>query len=374
MPSRLRIPSRWAACLLAAALLAGCGSAAAPTSGSPSQSSSSAAAGGKVQLLETGSTLLYPLFNIWVPAYQKNNPNVQITTQGTGSGTGIAEASKGTAQIGASDAYMSDSQVKGTPGIENIPLAISAQQINYNIPGLNSQHLHLSGPVLARIYEGKVTKWNAPAIAQLNPGVKLPNQTIIPVHRTDGSGDTFIFTQYLSFSDPSGWGKAVGYGTSVNFPAVPGGLGAEGNPGMVQALKGTPYSIAYVGISFLDQTDQAGLGYAALLNRAGSYVLPTASTISAAAASVASRTPADERISIVFTPGANAYPIVNYEYAIVSTKQSNTATATALKAFLSWCVNASDGNAASFLDQVHFIGLPPAIAQLSQAQISKIGS
>ncbi len=373
MQSRLRITSRWAVGVLAAVLLAGCGGAAAPA-GSSTAASSTSGGSGTIPLLETGSSLLYPLFNIWVKSYQSIAPSVQITTESTGSGTGISQAVKGTAQIGASDAYMSDSQIKQSPNILNIPLAISAQQINYNIPSLNSQHLHLSGPVLAQIYEGKVTKWNAPAIAQLNPGVTLPNQTIIPVHRTDGSGDTFIFSQYLSFSDPNGWGKAVGYGTSVNFPAVPGGIGANGNPGMVQALKQTPYSIAYVGISFLNQTNQAGLGYAALENKNGKFVLPTASTISASAASVGSSTPADERISIVFTPGDNSYPIVNYEYAVVSTKQANAATTKAVKAFLNWAVSSTGGNTSSFLDQVHFIALPPAIVQLSQAQISKIGS
>ncbi len=151
--------------------------------------------------METGSTLLYPLFNIWVPAYTQQHPNVQITTQGTGSGTGISEAVSGIAQIGASDAYMSNPLIKAHPRVLNIPLAISSQMINYNIPGLNKQQLKLSGPVLAGIYDGSIRFWDDPAIAKDNPGVKLPHNAIVPVHRTDGSGDTFIFTQYLSELD-----------------------------------------------------------------------------------------------------------------------------------------------------------------------------
>ena len=238
--------------------------------------------GAKVSLLETGSTLLYPLFNLWVPAYTKDNPNVQITTQGTGSGTGISMATNGTAQIGASDAYMSDALLSKNPGMLNIPLAISAQQINYNVPGLNNQHLRLSGPVLAAIYSGQITSWDDPQIAALNPGVNLPHKTIVPVHRTDASGDTFIFSQYLSFSTPK-WNNSVGYGTTISWPAVQGGVGANGNPGMVQACQQTPYSIAYIGVSFHEQVAKAGLGTALLKNRAGHFLLPNATTVGAAA-------------------------------------------------------------------------------------------
>lgn len=168
-----------------------------------------------VHMLETGSTLLYPLFNMWVPAYSKAHPEVQITTQGTGSGTGISEASSGIAQIGASDAYMSNAQITQEKGVLNTPLTISSQMINYNLPSLNNIHLNLSGPVLAGIYSGKITYWDDPELKKLNPSVSLPHSAIIPVHCTDGSGDTFIFTQYLSFSTPS-WGKGPGYGTTVS--------------------------------------------------------------------------------------------------------------------------------------------------------------
>jgi phosphate transport system substrate-binding protein len=332
--------------------------------------SSSTASAAEVHLLETGSSLLYPLFNLWVPAYSEHHPDVKITTQSTGSGTGIAEAVKGVAQIGASDAYMSDAQMKAHPGIINVPLAISAQMVNYNVPGLNHRHLKLSGPVLAGIYDGHIKYWNDKAIEELNPGVKLPHHEIVPVHRTDGSGDTFIFTQYLSFSTPS-WNNSVGYGTTVSWPAVQGGIGAEGNPGMVNASKGTPYSIAYIGISFKDATGSAGLGEAMLKNKDGHFVLPDAKTEQAAVNATASKTPADERISLIFAPGAESYPIINYEYAIISTEQPGE-TGKATREFLTWCVEPSGGNAPHFMKAVGFVELPSAIRELSKKQLATI--
>ena len=329
------------------------------------------AAAAEITLLETGSSLLYPLFNLWVPKYTAMHPGLRITTQSTGSGTGIAQAVSGVAQIGASDAYMSSPQLKKSPGILNIPLAISAQTVNYNVPGLNDKNLKLSGPVLAGIYGGKITKWNDPEIAKINPGVSLPDHGITPIHRTDGSGDTFIFTQYLAFSAPA-WGNSVGYGTTVSWPAVQGGIGAIGNPGMVQACGQTPHSIAYIGISFHAQIAKAGLGTVSLGNRAGNFVLPTPETVGAAASALEGKTPPDERISLIFAPGANSYPIINYEYAIVNQKQRSPEIATAVRDFLTWAVDPSGGNAPEFLKVVEFLPLPPKIADLSKTQIAKI--
>jgi len=334
-------------------------------------SSASSSSGGKIALLETGSSLLYPLFNLWVPDYTTKNPNIQLTTQSTGSGTGIAMATNGSAQIGASDAYLSDALMKKTPGMLNVPLAISAQQINYNVPGLNTQHLKLSGPVLSGIYGGKILYWDDPAIAQINPGVNLPHHAIVPVHRTDGSGDTFIFTQFLSDSTPQ-WNDSIGAGLTVSWPAVQGGIGAEGNPGMVQAIEQNPYSVAYIGISWLDQATKAGMGEAMLQNQAGNFVLPDETTVKAAAAAMFKKTPQDERISLIYAPGAQSYPIINYEYAIIQTKQPNQAEATALKAFLTWALSADGGGAATYLNKVHFQPLPASVSQLSIDQVNKI--
>ena len=231
-------------------------------------------------------------------------------------------------QIGASDAYLSDTMVKKNPTMLSIPLAISGQAVNYNLPGVTN--LNLSGPILAGIYSGKITMWNDPAIAAANPGVTLPAHVIIPVHRLDGSGDTFIFTQYLAASTPS-WAHTLKYGTTVSWPAITGEIGAKGNSGMLSAAAANPYSIAYIGISYADKVASAGLGEAALKNTAGNYVLPTPENIFAAADSVITTTPADERVSMIFAPGPMAYPIVNYEYAVVNSQQPDATTAAAIQ-------------------------------------------
>ncbi len=331
----------------------------------------SAFAAAQINILETGSSLLYPLFNLWVPSYAHMHPNVKITTQSTGSGTGISQSIAGIAQIGASDAYLSPAQMRMHSNMMNIPLAISSQMVNYNVPGLNYKHLNLSGPVLAGIYSGKIRNWNDEQIAKLNPGVKLPNHTIIPIHRTDGSGDTFIFTQYLSFSTPS-WANSLAYGTSISWPAVPGGLGAVGNPGMVTALTGSPYSIAYIGVSYRQAIDQHHMGTAALENRDGKFVLLTPHTVSSAAAQMVPKTPQNEAVSLIFAPGPDSYPIINYEYAIVSKTQPSAETAAALREFFSWAIRGDGGNAPKYLNPVHFAPLPPSVVKLSQAQIDQI--
>ena len=325
-------------------------------------------------LVETGSSLVYPLMNLWVPVYTKAHPDVQLTTASTGSGAGISQAVSGVVQIGASDAYMSDAQLAQGKML-NIPLAISAQQINYNLPEFNSVHLNLSGPVLAGIYDGSIRYWDDAKIKVINAkdAAKLPHQLIIPLHRADGSGDTFIFTQYLSDTTPS-WKSGPGFGTTVTWPAVANGTGQNGNPGMVQACQSTKYSIAYVGVSFLGQTDEAGLGYAALSNKAGKFVLPTDQTINSAASEMINQTPKDERISLIYAAGAQSYPIINYEYAIINPKQPNSETAGSLKNFLTWAISPQGGQNKDYLGQVHFIGLPPSVINLSKAQIAEIGS
>jgi phosphate transport system substrate-binding protein len=203
-------------------------------------------------LSESGSTLLYPLFTTWVDAYTKSHPGVQISVAATGSEAGIQGVLAGKIHIGASDAYMSDAEIRQHPQIINVPLAIAAQTINYNLPGLNAIHLKLDGPVLAGIYTGAIRNWDALQIAALNPGVKLPHHAIVPIRRAEGSGDTFVFTQFLSFSTPD-WENNQGFGTTISWPSVPGSATAVGNAGMVQALQSTPYSIGYVGVSFTDK-------------------------------------------------------------------------------------------------------------------------
>ena len=326
-------------------------------------------------IAETGSTLIYPLFKGWIDAYAKVDPGVHMTAGATGSGAGIAQAIARQVQIGTSDAYMSDNEAMANPQILNIPIAISAQTVQVNLPELRGRGLKLSGPVLAGIYSGSIRTWDAGPIAELNSGVGLPHHAIVPVRRAEGSGDTFIFTQFLSFSGPDthdSWEHTIGYGTTVNWPSVSGMLTASGNQGMVQTIAKTPYAVGYVGGSFQDDAAKAGLIAAMLQNQEGQFLLPTPATIAAAAAELTPRTPADERLTLVFAPGSNSYPLINYEYAIVSQQQQNQQTAQAISNFLLWCISQQGGSADSFLKPMHFIALPTSIRARSELQIAKI--
>lgn len=327
--------------------------------------------GKTIHIIETGSTLLYPLFNLWVPAYTKAHPNIRITTEATGSGTGIAQAAARLVQLGASDAYLSPALTHFHPGLINIPLAISSQMINYNLPGLNNRPLRLSGPVIAGIYTGTIRYWDAPAIRALNPGVPLPHHLILPIHRSDGSGDTFIFTQYLSFSTPS-WMRTTSYGTTVSWPPVRDGIGATGNPGMVQALDTNPYAIAYIGVSYRSAIVKDHLGQALLENRAGHFVSLTHAHVLAAVRARVAATPPNQAISLVYAPGVESYPIINYEYVVVEKRQPSSALATALRQFLDWAISSKGGNAPPFLNRVGFAPLPPRAILQSEKQISEI--
>jgi phosphate transport system substrate-binding protein len=371
--------------LVSAAALAACSSSSSSSSSTPATSapatsattstSPSAAAlptapsASSASLSETGSTLLYPLFNLWVPDYKTAFPQVTITTAGTGSGTGISSAAGGTADIGASDAYLSSADTTQYPTLENIPLAISAQMINYNLPSVKG-NLKLNGTILAEMYTGKITMWNDPAIKALNPGVTLPADKVIPIHRSDGSGDTFLFTTYLSKQDSS-WASSVGYDTTVAWPKVSTELAFKGNSGMVTGCQDNVGCIAYIGISYKSDTTKAGLGEAQVENGGGQYEMPTTSTIAAAAASFAT-IPANGAISLINSSASGAYPIINYEYAIVNTTQSSTTKAQDIKALLYWAI--TTGNSSKYLDQVNFQPLPPVAVTTSEALISKIGS
>lgn len=345
-----------------------------------------------VNVSETGSTLIFPLFKAWVDAYAKTDPGLHITVASTGSGVGISEAIAGHVEIGTSDAYLSDNQAMANPHLLNIPLVISAQTVDVNLPELRGRGLKLSGPVLAGIYSGKIRMWDAPPIAEMNRGLPLPHRTIVPVRRADGSGDTFIFTQYLTFStqspdsstqspdgftqSPNGstqsWGDTIGYGTTVNWPSVPGALAEPGTVGVLNTIARTPYALGYMGTGYEAEAAKDNLIVAMLQNQSGNFLLPNTATITAAAAELTPRTPPDERLSLVFAPGANSYPIINYEYALVSDQQPNQETARAVSNFLLWCVSPQGGSAPSFLGPVHFIPLPTSIRARSEIQIAKI--
>src|SRR5690242_8735600 len=251
----------------------------------------------------------------------------------------------------------------------NIPLAVSAQQVNYNLPGLRpATHLKLNGKILALMYQGSITSWNDPRIAAINPGVALPHTRVVPLHRADSSGDTFLFTSYLSTQDAP-WDRVTGYGTTVNWPPVPGARAETRNTGMVAGCRATPGCVAYIGIAYLTSATNGGLGYASLRNALGAYEPPTPKTIGTAVAGFVSTTPVNQTISMVDGPAVTGYPIVNYEYAIVSTRQRSAAKARDIKAFLRWVI--TEGNARQYLDQFRFqplrLTLLPA-ARASYAQ------
>ncbi len=368
--------------MAAAVGVAACGSPATATSDSsgssalpvadPSSSRGTlppAPAPGPQSLSESGSTLLYPLFNEWAQAYKSRFANVAITTAGTGSGVGISSAASGTADIGASDAYLSSGNLAKHPTLENIPLAIAAQLVSYDLPGLGG-NVKLNSTVLAEMYQGKIKMWNDPALRALNPGASLPAIKVIPIHRSEGSGDTFLFTSYLS-KPGSSWANSIGFSTTVAWPSVSGALAEKGNSGMIAGCAANPGCVAYIGISYLSQASAAGLGEARLLNGSGSYVLPSAASISAEAAGFAVNTPASGAISLIDGSAPDGYPIVNYEYAIVNTRQSSAGKAATIKALLNWIL--TTGSSATYLSKVNFQPLPPQVVTIADALIAGIG-
>ena len=354
----------------AVVVLTACGSSPGsrpPDAAQADAASSSAPASASRTLAETGSSLMAPLFALWASAYHARFSQVTLRTTSSSSGEGISSAAGGKADIGASDAFLSPATLATYSSLVNIPLAVAALMVVYNVPGISaSAHLRLDGTVLARIFSGNIGRWDDPAIAVLNPGVKLPGAAIVPVHRDDSSGSTFLFTSYLNAQDPAGWNSSL-IGTTIAWPRPPGALGATGSDAIVSSVKSAPGAIGYVGVSYLSQVRGANEGEAALGNSAGRFVLPTARAIQAALASF-TNTPASETISLINGPAAQAYPIINYEYAVVDTSQPSATRARDLRAFLSWAVTTGTAQ----LVKVNFEPLPPSIITLSDAQIAKI--
>lgn len=306
-----------------------------------------------VTLKESGSSLLYPVFNSWA----KNYTNASITTDSTGSGTGISQAEAGTVQIGASDAYLQGVIPSGT---ENIPILISYQYICYNIPGLSTT-LNLSAGIIAGMYMGKILYWDNAAINASNPGVSLPHKLIRPVHRSDGSGDTFMFTSFLSKGNKT-WAKTVGTSVNPNWPSgVTNALTGQQNQGMVNTMKGTDYTVAYIAGTFNKTVHADGFGIANLLNKAGNYVAPTVANVKTAASGYLSSIPSNGTIALQFAPGATSYPIADMEYVIVHTQQSSTSIANALKSLLLWIVSPTGGSASTYTSQFDLAPLPSSV-------------
>jgi phosphate transport system substrate-binding protein len=363
---RIRLACTAAALVPLALLAAACSSSSSTPAASKSSPAAAALNASGKSISETGSTLLFPLFGTWQTAYSTANPNVTITSGATGSGTGIADASEGLVNIGASDAYLSASDLEKYPGLLNIPLAVASIQVYYNLPGVKS--VNLNGTVLAQIYTGKITTWNDPAIAKLNPGVSLPSEKIVTLHRADSSGSTFLFTSYLDAQDPSAW-PSSNVGTTITWPSAPGALAETGSGGMVSACGSTKGCIAYIGISYLAKTTAAGLGQAAVANKAGKYTTATPAAISAALASFPAA-PSSGAEPLINTSAPAGYAIINYEYAIVKKTQPSAAEATAVKAFLSWIL--TTGDSAKNLSTVGFQALPSSTLSTAQSLVSSI--
>jgi phosphate transport system substrate-binding protein len=366
-------------------LAAACGSSSktsapatsAPTTAKTTSSGSTGPAGSMnlgnppspVTLTEAGSTLLYPFLQELVSPLQATYPNVTLSPGPGGSGKGISDAIAGTTTMGGSDAYLSPGQLSANPGLMNVPIAISSQAVNFNLSGIPT--LKLTGNVIARIYQGKITKWNDQAIAALNPGVNLPSETIVPVHRIDASGDTFIFTSFLSDTNPA-WQSSPGFGTSVDWPTVTGELTANGNPGMVQTCKATPGCIAYVGISAENEAQAAGLGEGQLQNRAGNYVVASDTTVESAVSAGAGDIPSDLAAPLIYEPGAQSYPIVNFEYIIVKTTQASPDIAQGVRDFLAFAIDTNGGSSPAYLAKEHFVALPSNVVPMVQSAIARI--
>jgi phosphate transport system substrate-binding protein len=297
------------------------------------------AAGASAQnITAAGATFPYPIYSKWFTEYNALHPNVKINYQSLGSGAGVLQTSEGTVDFGASDMPVTDDKIAAAKvKFMHIPTVLGAVVPVYNIPGV-SKELNFSGDEIADIYLGKITKWNDPRLVKDNPGVNLPNAGILPVYRSDGSGTTYIFTDYLSKVSP-GWASTVGKNSSVKWPA---GVGAKGNEGVAGMVRQSPNSFGYVELIYALQNKMA---YGAVKNAAGKFLQGSPEGVTAAAAAAAKTMPADYRVSITNAPGAASYPISSFTYLLIPLKFADSAKATAMKDFLTWMLQHGESEA-----------------------------
>jgi phosphate transport system substrate-binding protein len=312
-------------------------------------------------LTGAGSTFDAPFFSVAFAKYQQQHPAVTISYASVGSSAGIAAFSAGQVNFGASDVPMTAAEqtaAKGGP-VTQVPVDLGGEGVAYHLSLPEGPRLHLTGPVLAAIYLGQITRWNDPAITALNPGITLPPAAITVVHRSDGSGTTYIFSNYLSAVSPA-WAAKVGAGKTLNWPA---GEGADGNSGVAATVNTTPWSIGYI-----EQAYSFGLllPFAAIRNQAGTYVTPSAQTVAADAAQKPAITPTD--FSIVDEPGTDSYPISGYSWALVYTRQASQATGQALVTMLDWLTHEGQAYAAAN----GYVPLPAQIQQLARTMLQQI--
>jgi phosphate transport system substrate-binding protein len=309
-----------------------------------------------------GATFPQPIYNKWFNEY-KTAKGVAINYQGIGSGGGIKALQEGTVDFGASDAPMSDAEIAAlkTPAL-HIPTVLGAVVITYNLPEVTKQ-LMLTGPVVADIFLGKVTKWNAPEIAALNKGVALPTKDILVVHRTDASGTTYIFTDYLTAVSPA-WASGPGKGKDVKWAV---GLGGAQNAGVMGQVRQLPGSIGYVELAYAKENK---VPFAALKNAAGNFVEPSIASVTAAAAGVAAKLPptTDFRVSIVNSPAPDAYPIASFTYLLVPEKWADAAKAKKFTDFLKWALH--DGE--KEVEALNYAPLPPNVVAILDKRIASV--
>jgi phosphate ABC transporter phosphate-binding protein len=338
--------------------LAACTSSPAPPKPAPTASGIAAT---QVHVTGAGSTFDAPFFSLAFAAYQQARPGVTVSYAAAGSSAGITRFTAGQADFGATDVPASTADLAGArsgPALQ-VPVDLGAVTVAYNVLTRTSTPLKLTGPVLAQIFLGQITKWNDPAITALNPGADLPDAYITVVHRFDGSGTSYIFSDYLSKVSPA-WAKAVGAARTLKWPV---GYAAKGNPGVAAAMDRIPYSIGHVERSYTAGTE---LGAAAIRNQAGNYVTPTTAAIAADAAARPAISPAS--FSIVNQPGPAAYPICGYSWVLISARQQSTAKGQALTRLISWLTRAGQSYAAT----LGYVPLPSAIQQLAATTLARV--
>lgn len=313
------------------------------------------------QITAAGATFPAPIYQKWFGDYHTAHPEVQINYQSIGSGAGIQQLTAGTVDFGASDMPMTDEQLsKIKVHTLHFPTVAGGVVPTYNIPGATLD-LKFSGETLADIYLGKVKKWNDAAIAKENPGAKLPSEDIVVVHRSDGSGTSFVWTDYLSKISPE-WKSKVGANSSVSWPV---GLGGKGNEGVAGAVKQTPYSIGYVELLYAVQNK---MPFGAVKNAAGNYVKASLESVTEAVAGAAKTIPEDFRVSITNAPGKNTYPISSFTYLLIPTQLPDAKKAATIKAFLQWMLTTGQKSAGS----LDYAPLPKEVVARETKQIAAI--
>jgi len=315
----------------------------------------------EVKLQGAGASFPNPLYQKWFSEYNKITPNAKFDYQSIGSGGGIKQITAKTVDFGGSDAPMKDDELKAAPAeILHIPTVLGAVVVTYNLPNVQTE-LKMTSEQLAGIFLGTIKKWNDPVITAANPGVTFPPNDITVVHRSDASGTTFVWTDYLSKVSPE-WKDKVNAGVSVNWPV---GVGAKGNEGVTGQVKSTPYSIGYVELIYADQNK---LPYAVVKNSAGEFVKPSLESITAAAAGASGQIPDDLRVSITNSPGKDAYPISSFTYFLVYKNQDDATKGKALVNFLWWALHDGEGMAKPLL----YAPLPPEVVSRAEAKIKTI--